>query len=476
MNRREFLKTASWGAGSLVVSGCVWGAGTAARQTHKNQPNIILFISDDHGWADTGCYGNNVVRTPNIDHLAKQGLRFTIAFAGSPTCTPSRSVLYTGLMPIRNGAHPNHSEIKPGVKTLPTYMKRLGYRVVLAGKVHVGPKDAFDFEYVPARLTGDKAMPRPRVYGEDLDVEAVDKVIAEHTANHAEEPLFLVVSSWSPHVAWRWKRYDPEKVIVPPYLVDTPLTREAIARYYTDISVLDRQIGSCLESVEKHGLADNTIFAYTSDQGAQFPHGKWNLYDVGIRTPLIVRWPGRTPEGSVSDAMVSLADLLPTFIEAGGGTAPADIDGRSFLPVILGRKTEHREFIFATHTGDGKMNDFPIRCVRTRTHKYILNLKSYKPYTSWITDGDDISGRDYWNEWLEKAKTGPQAERLVYNEQHRSTEELYDLRTDPYELNNVAQVQANRELLASLRKTLKKWLRQQGDREGLSAMEKLTKV
>ena len=122
----------------------------AQRPPATDKPNIVLFIADDLSIADMGCYGNAAVRTPNVDRLAREGLRFTHAFAGSPTCTPSRSVMYTGLFPLRNGAHPNHSAIHPGTKTLGHHLQARGYRVVLAGKKHIKPLDAFGFEYLDA--------------------------------------------------------------------------------------------------------------------------------------------------------------------------------------------------------------------------------------------------------------------------------------------------------------------------------------
>ena len=135
-----------------------------------------------------------------------------------------------------------------------------------------------------------------------------------------------------------------------------------------------------LDSLAKHGYADDTLFAFTADQGAQFPFAKWNLYDAGIRAPLIVRWPGKVKAGAVTPAMVSLVDLLPTVIEAAGGKTPERIDGRSFLAVLLGKGEGHRERVFAAHTGDGKMNRSPMRCVRTSRYKYILNLAAENVY------------------------------------------------------------------------------------------------
>jgi N-sulfoglucosamine sulfohydrolase len=421
------------------------------------RPHIILFVSDDHGWADSGAYGNKVVRTPHLDALARQGMHFTHAFAASPTCSPSRSALLTGLMPFRNGAHANHSDVRPDVRSWPHYFKALGYRVVLAGKADVRPRKAFPFEYPRSQ----KREPgKPRGLYMNLDTDAVARILAEHDRS---TPLCLVVCSHSPHVYWpKNKGYDPAKVDLPPYLVDTPVTRRARTEYYTDITLMDERLGAVLRAAKEHGYKD-ALFAYTTDQGAQWPHAKWNLYDAGLRTPLIVRWPGHVEAGSTSDAMVSLVDLLPTFLEAAGGKPPADIDGRSFLDVLRGKKEGHREVIFAAHTGDGRMNRTPMRCVRTRTHKYILNLRPDLEYTTHITDGIDLDGRDYWKSWLQKARTDPAAAAIVRAYQNRPAEELYDLRKDPHEMKNVAGDPANAELLASLRKQLAAWRKEQGD-------------
>jgi len=459
MDRRGFLRTIASGAASAAMAGC---AGTK-HGSSADRPNIILFITDDHGWQDAGCYGNDMVRTPNLDRLARESLRFTHAFAGSPTCSPSRSVMYTGLMPLRNGAHPNHAVVKKGIKTLPHYMKELGYRVVLAGKTHIQPREAFPFEYIDAAMPTDPRW--ERYYRQEaLDTEAVDTLLADHAVNHIDTPLCLVIAAWAPHVVWRFKDHDPADTIVPPYMVDTPLTREALARYYTDIALMDKRLGACLASVRKHGFEENTMFLYTSDQGAQFPHAKWTLYDAGVHTPLLVRWAGAVKPGSVTDAMVGLVDLLPTFIEAAGGTPPPHLDGRSLMAVFSGKAAEHRHELFATHTGDGQMNDFPCRCIRTRTHKYIVNLKPENVYTTHISKGRVRDGRDYWESWIEKAKTDDRAARIVRNDMHRPAEELYDLRNDPYELNNVAAEPANAALLASLREKVKTWMELQGDK------------
>jgi N-sulfoglucosamine sulfohydrolase len=424
-----------------------------AAAAENAKPNLILFISDDHGIADAGCYGNKVVRTPNVDKLASQGMRFTRAFAASPSCTPSRSALLTGLFPLRNGAEPNHSKIGSGIKTWPQHFLELGYRVVLAGKTHFGPRTNFPFEYISAVI---KTGPHP------LDQKLDTKAVAEILEKPGEKPLCLIVASPDPHVTWaKNKTYNPAKILLPRYVVDTKQTRETYSDYYTDVTIMDDQLGECLDALEKSPLATNTLFVYTSDNGPQWPHAKWNLYDAGLNLPLIARWPGKIKPATKSEAMLSLVDLLPTFLEAAGTKAPRDLDGKSFLPVLLGKKKEHRDVIFATHTADGTMNNFPMRCIRTRTHKYILNLTPNATYTTHVTNGQDGDGLNYWRTWLEAAKTNETAARLVRNYQHRPAEELYDLRNDPDELNNIASLPGSEKILVTLRKQLDAWMQQQ---------------
>lgn len=422
----------------------------------SDRPHIVLFISDDHTWLDCGPYGAADVRTPNLDRLAAESLRFDFAFAASPTCSVSRSAIYTGLFPFRNGAHANHSLVKDGLRSLPHYMKELGYRVVIAGKTHIGPRPVFPFEY----LENSNIMPpgRNHVLWTDLNTAAVARLFAEHDRNR---PLCLVVCSHSPHVFWPENDgYDAAGLTLPPYLLDTPETRASRCRYYTDVSWMDHQVGEVRKALEEHGYADRTMFLYTADQGAQWPFAKWNLYDAGIRSPLLVCWPGHAKPGR-TEALVSLVDLLPTFVEAAGGTPPADIDGRSFLSVLLGTADRHREAVFATHTGDKAMNRAPMRCVRTARYKYILNLAPKIKYTTHITDAEDRV--NYWDSWLKLAEHAPAAARLIERYQHRPAEELYDLQTDPYEQRNLATDPAHASELNDLRERLKAWRMQQGD-------------
>ena len=263
------------------------------------------------------------------------------------------------------------------------------------------------------------------------------------------------MASHQPHKPWpEVATYDPKDVIVPGWVEDTPANRAELARYYTAVDKLDAELGVVLDLVDRHGLADNTIFVYASDHGIQMPHSKWELYDPGIRLPFIVRRPGSVRAGSVSDAMISYVDLLPTWMEAAGGRPPEGIDGRSFLGVLEGRADAHRDWVFATHTVDvgpntgNRYSNFPMRALRTHAHKYILNL---------TTRSGGLN-------------RGTRAARKVEGEWVWPREEFYDLRADPYELANAADDPAQKATLDAMRRQLREICLAQGDAmpEGLA--------
>jgi len=416
-----------------------------AARTETRKPNILLIIADDQAWHDSGCYGNEQVQTPNIDRLATQGMRFARSFTATAMCSPTRQQLYTGIFPVRNGAYPNHSRVKPGTRGIVHHLGALGYRCGLSGKWHIGPRESFPFESVK----GDR------------------KSLGEFVTRDKKQPFLLVYASHNPHCAWTAgprDAYDPQTIRVPPYLVDTPETRRALCRYYAEVTALDAEVGRCMKLLEENDLADNTMFVYTSEQGAQFPFHKWTCYDLGLRTALIVRWPGRVAPGSVSNAMVQYVDFVPTCIEAAGGRPVEGLDGRSFLPVLLGRADRHHDAVFGVHTTRGIIAGtpcYPIRSIRTETHKLILNLNHKEAFHNVLIAGDR---ERYWGSWVEKAKTDEFAAERVNKYQHRPAEELYDVVKDPYEMNNLAGDPRYRPLIDELRKRLDAWMRQQGDR------------
>lgn len=421
------------------------------------RPNVVLLISDDQSVGDVGAYGNPVVATPNIDALARQGMAFDRAFAPEAMCTPSRASMYTGLWPIRHGAHHNHQFVRPGVRSVAHYFGALGYRVALAGKSHVGPTASFPFEFLPGSHIGPEQV---RIDGQMDDILALIR--------NTVEPFFLVVADSRPHTIESepggWPDpvlYAPDDVVLPPYLVDTPETRYERAGYFDLITQLDDHVGRILDELDTTGKARDTIVVYVADHGAGFAFEKWTNYEAGLRVPLIVRWPGHVRAGTRSDALVSLVDLLPTLLEL-AGAPPEALEGMSFAPVLRGARRTHRELIFALHTNVGILNGgpFPIRSVRDRRWRYIRNLLPDATFTNNVTQ----VGQGGWPSWVAHAADDSFAAARVTRYQHRPAEELYDLDADPAELNDVAADPAFADVLQRLRPALDAWMAEQGDR------------
>jgi arylsulfatase A-like enzyme len=217
--------------------------------------------------------------------------------------------------------------------------------------------------------------------------------------------------------------------------------------------------------LKKYGFENNTFFIYTTDQGSEWPRSKWTVYDTGIHVPFIAVWPGKIKPRSACDAMVSFVDITPTFIDIAGGKQPQGLDGKSFLDVLLRKTKTFREYIYASHTRDGNMNVFPQRGVRDVRYKYILNLRPENTWTTHFTKVPGIpeSHKQVWDTWVEKAKTDPQAAKLLDIIEHHPAEELYDLRTDPYELNNIAGKPEAGAILKKMQGRLKAWMTSQND-------------
>jgi arylsulfatase A-like enzyme len=415
-----------------------------------DKPNLVVFICDDLGSLDSQPYGATDVRTPNMQRLANEGLKFTQAFVASPSCAPSRAALLTGLMPARNGAEPNHTRPRPEIKKLPAYLQELGYEVASFGKVaHYGHGPYYNFDVVGgeggANYTG------------------ISQAVEFVNTRRSTKPLALFVGTNWPHVPWpEMSDYDGAAIKVPPEHFDTPLMRNWRARYYTAVTKADDDLGQVLAAVEQKLDPKNTFIFFTSDHGAQLPFGKWNLYDAGMRVPLIVKGPG-IKANTTTDAMVSWIDILPTLVDLTGGAPPADIDGRSFAAVIRGEKQSHRDEVFATHSGDREFNVYPIRCLRSGGWKYILNLHPEFQYSTHINRGGERDGLEYFRSWEEAAKTDSRARGIVQRYKQRPREELYDLTTDPHELNNVADKPEHADRLAQMRAKVAAWMKNQND-------------
>lgn len=424
-------------------------------------PNLVLFLADDLGWADCSPHGGPLELTPNMARLAKEGLTFTHAFVASPSCAPSRAALLTGLDPFRNGAMLNHARPRPGVKRWPAYFQQLGYETVAIGKTaHYAQAKEYGFDHASHFN-----------YHQD---DCIDAAIDWLAKRKSEKPLCLIVGTNWPHVPW--PANDPvatEQVTLPPTLVDTPATRRARSRYAAAVARADRDLGRVYDAVGKQ-LGRKTLFLFTADHGSQFPFGKWNLTDAGVRCPLIAVWPDRIQPGTTNDALVSWIDILPTCLDVAGGQPPTGLSGRTLVPLFTGG-AGFRDRVFLTHSGDGDMNRYPLRGVRTRTHKYIRNLDTAAEHHTHVDRGKAGSdGREYWDSWVTKARTDPAAAAVIRRYNTRPAEELYDLAADPWELRNLATDPAQAATLADLRAALDGWMRDQNDR-GLETERTLRK-
>jgi arylsulfatase A-like enzyme len=437
----------------VVLVSCRWCPTISAQPTAGTRPNLVVFLTDDQGQLDCRPYAQRGIRTPNMQRLADQGLTFERGYVASPSCAPSRAALLTGLMPARNGAQSNHTKPRGDIKKWPAYFQELGYEVVAFGKVshykHTG-----DYGFDHFAFDG---------FHEHQSIAASVEYLKQRSAE--SRPLCLMIGSNWPHVPWPETDlgYQPDELALPAGTIDTPETRRWRAMYAAAVSKADEDLGMVLEAVTEH-LPRNTLFLFSADHGAQWPFGKWNLYEAGVCVPLIVRWPDVVLAGSRSQAMVQWIDFLPTLLDAAGGTPPAGLDGRSFLPVLRGERSTHRDRIFTTHTNDNRMNVYPARAVRNERWKYIRNLHPEFAFTTHI---DLVAGhlgqRDFFSSWEAAAKTDPQAAQLLHRYHARPAEELYDLEADPQEQHNVAANFAHREVLQSLRQELDAWLQAQGD-------------
>ena len=463
MKRREFVRMAAGTAAVSSIPGVLNGQATGGSSSPR--PNIFMIFTDDTTQRDHGCYGNEYVRTPNIDRFAQEGMLFENMVTPAPMCGPSRAALHTGLNPIRNGAHPNHSSVRPGMKSMAHYMQALGYRVILLGKQHLKPKEYFPYEY------------RDKVLGHRKHGKEIGQILRDP----GDKPLCIIMNHFETH--WSFDHgqdeypYEPDEVEIPPYLVDTPETREQRARYFSEVTFMDNAVGDVLKLLENTGMVENTLTIYASDHGSHWPREKWNMYDTGIKLPFIARWPGKIKAGTRTDALASLVDIIPTFIDIAGGDVDQvvsdcggePLDGRSLLPVMLGEKEDVQQEIFALMTF-GVTNAYPIRAVRTKTHKYIWNIDSHFIFPDyWARELPQTPMEwEVWSSWERKAATAPATDKLVRSILYRPPVEFYALRNDPFELNNLADDPEQAGLLASLRAKLDAWMLQQGD-DGSSA-------
>jgi len=447
--------------------------------------NVVLIIADDQG-LDLAAYGNRTVRTPNLDALAARGTLFSDAYSTVSSCSPSRSVILSGLYSHSNGmyglAHDIHNQhFLPWVETLPQWLKSAGYRTALVGKKHLLPDSALPFD-------AELAPERPGVRDVAFMAQEAHKFI---TAHDERRPFLLVVAFSDPHRAAQnfgntrtWPSvervtYDPRSVAIPPHLPDLPAVREDIAQYYESISRLDSGVGLLLDVLRSTKHAQDTLVIYLSDNGRAFPGAKTTLYDAGIHLPLIIALPERTSEApaeltseappdptsepgevreggsdgqaSRNDAMVSWIDIAPTILDWTGARGPQGytLPGRSLLPILAQEHPVGWDRIYASHGFHEIQQYYPMRALRTRRYKYILNLASALSYPI----AGDIESSPSWRAISEQPTAGLGG-RSLQDFLHRPGEELYDLAEDPHEVHNLAGDPAHRAVLERMRAEL----------------------
>lgn len=420
-------------------------------------PNILIVVADDCTYSDLPFHGGENAKTPHLSKLAEESTVFRRAYVSMSMCSPSRSELYTGRYPLRNGCAWNHGHSRPGTRSLPHHLGELGYRVGLAGKTHIAPREVFPFESVPG--FDDDCVRNPT---RPHDLEGVRKFITRDP----EQPFCLVVALTEPHAPWVMgdaSAYPPDRLKLPPYLADTPRTRRDFSRYLAEITYMDSQAGELLALLEQLRLNERTLVLFTSEQGAQFPGNKWTNWDSGLHTSLIARWPGVVPAGRVTDALVQFADVVPTLVEIAGGKADAaGFDGSSFAPVLRGDSESHREFAFGMHQNHPEGPPYPIRSVTDGEWRYIRNLTPERLYIERHLMGR-TEHNGYWPTWMYQAADNPKALMLLERFIKRPAEQLYHTAVDRFEMTNLADDSAHAEIKRRLSAELERHMADQRD-------------
>jgi len=455
IKRRDFLKGVGLGVTSLALGGC---ASASKLFEPKEKPNILWILSEDIS-PELSCYGTEAVQSPNLDKLARQGVRYTNAFTTAPVCSASRSAMITGMYQTTVGIHHHRSHRNDGytlpepVRLITEYFREAGYYTAnvknAAPGVRGSGKTDFNFKFKNAFDGSDWGRRKPG------------------------QPFFAQLSISVTHRGGHWRRLseqlsnpvDPARVKLPPYYPDHPIARQDWATYLDSIQVMDGYIGKILKRLDDEGLTENTMVIFIGDHGRCHVRGKQWLYDGGIHIPLIVRWPGKLEAGKVCDDLVSAIDISATVLKVAGIKPPKYMEGR----VFLGHGAKKRDHIIAARDRCDETVD-RIRCVRTKRYKYIRNFMPERPYTQI----NRYKERSYpmlplMKQLHAEGKLTPT--QALFMAPRKSVEELYDIRNDPYEIRNLVDSQEHLKPLKNMRKILDKWIKDTGDKGQLPEKE-----
>ena len=414
----------------------------------SKKPNIILFITHDQGQY-IGCYDSpqtpNSLKTPNLDKLAKYGVRFTNYFCTAPQCSPSRGGIQTSLYPHQNGLMglvDRGWTLPANNKTLPMYLKENGYTTHLLGFQHE-VFDAYTLGYDTISKRKSEML---------YSCQKMNKNYQEFFKTHQNDdnPFYVCIGVAQVHRPFGiWADpVDPNNVIIPPYLPDNEIVREDLSQFYGAIQGVDNCIGNIINQLEDLGLRENTLFIYTTDHGEAYPRAKCTLYDPGIKTLLLMSWPNSNTiqKNTVYNQMISNIDLLPTILDLIGAEAPNKVEGKSFLPLLKGQTDIFRGEIYSEKTFH-EIYD-PIRSIRTEKFKFIINFEKSKTLYQ--------IGMDIQQDALGK-------KMLELINKPRPDEELYDLKNDPGEQTNLINDLRYKDIALELKAKLFNWMKQTKD-------------
>jgi N-sulfoglucosamine sulfohydrolase len=425
--------------------------------------NVVLMIADDLG-RELGCYGDKLAKTPNIDALAANGVRFTQAFCTTASCSPSRSVMFTGLHNHANGqlglAHAEHNfHHRPNTPNIFRLLKSAGWRTAIIGKKHVQPEALYRVDYEP------KVNPRnPKLMGQRArEFFAQDGkffAVVGFTDPHRARSNFANDGKGAPKPPVFFNARD---VKVPAYLPDVDVVKADWADYYAAVSRLDQGVGEVMKALQETGKENDTLVLFISDNGPPFPGAKCGLYDAGVHLPFLMKKPGGKAN-STSDVPTTWCDLAPTILDWAGIKTNAAFHGRSVLaPEQL--PTTADEAVFLSHTFHEITMFYPMRAIRTRTHKLIWNLAYQLPFPI----AQDQRESPSWK-FVQETKPAMLGKRTLAAFAQRPEFELYDLAADPEEVRNLAGDPARKPVFDGLLARLRKFQRDTGDpfRDGVS--------
>lgn len=435
----------------------------------SHRPNILWISTHDIN-PDLGCYagvwpGAEYANTPNLDLLAAEGARYDNAFAVAPVCAPSRSAIITGMYPTAIGTMHMRSRAvpPPEVRCFPEYLRAAGYYCT----------NTFftDFQFSMPVTVWDACDPQAH-WRNRPDPEQPFFAVFHGMLTH-ESQIFAADEQYARNTAVLTpeQRHDPASAPLPPYLPDTPVMRQAWARYSDNISAMDHWVGGVLRQLDEDGLAEQTLVVFWSDHGRGLPRAKRWPYEAGLHEPLLIRWPGRIAPGTVRTELVSLIDLGPTMLAAAGLDVPEQMHGQPLFDGQGRPAATPRQYVFGHRDRMDETED-TMRTARDERFRFIRNYHPDRPYAQHL---DYVESMPTWRElrrlrFEEMTLRGrgevpdllTPAQRL-FLESTKPVEELYDLWNDPHEVTNLAADPHYADDLARLREALAHWQQTYGD-------------